>query len=59
MNSFDDSISKRCGKSICECYDKYNRVSGCFMFNDRRQCPKSMRQRKKAKAHSQKRDSRY
>lgn len=51
-----EKISKRCGKGhSCEFYDPNNRVSGCKIFDDRKLCSKSMKQRRKAKMHSQKR----
>jgi hypothetical protein len=51
------NISMRCGKSSCEFYNKHNKVSGCHKFDDRRNCSLSMKQRKKAKNKSKKRDS--
>ena len=51
------NISMRCGKSSCEFYNKHNKVSGCHKFDDRRNCSLSMKQRRKAKNKSKKRDS--
>ena len=47
-----DVISKRCGKSICEFYNKHNAISGCFKFEDRTLCSISMKQRRKNKNKS-------
>lgn len=51
------NVSMRCGKSSCEFYNKHNKVSGCHKFDDRRNCSLSMKQRRKAKNKSKKRDS--
>lgn len=40
-------ISARCGKGTCEFYDKHNKISGCKKFEDRKDCPLSMEQRRK------------
>jgi len=53
----DPNVSMRCGKSSCEFYNKHNKVSGCHKFDDRRNCSLSMKQRRKAKNKSKKRDS--
>ena len=38
--------SMRCGKGNCEYYDKFNKVSGCKIFDDRRKCIRSNKQRR-------------
>ena len=53
----DPNVSMRCGKSSCEFYNKHNKVSGCHKFDDRRNCSLSMKQRRKVKNKSKKRDS--
>ena len=50
-------ISKRCGKSTCEFYNKHNSVSGCNKFEDRKECSISMKQRRKAKNKSKRNNS--
>jgi len=52
----DPNVSMRCGKSVCEFYNKHNKVSGCHKFDDRRKCSLSMKQRRKAKNKAKKRD---
>ena len=47
-------ISKRCGKGSCEFYDKHNKISGCQKFDDRKECDKSLSQRKKVQISSRK-----
>ena len=39
-------INIRCGKSVCENYNSRT-ISVCNIFKDRKECIKSMRQRKK------------
>ena len=41
-------VSKRCGKGSCEFYNKHNKISGCKHFEDRRECSKSIKQRKQS-----------
>jgi hypothetical protein len=51
-------ISMRCGKGdSCEFYNKHNKVSGCYKFDDRRKCSLSMKQRRKAKNKSKRSDN--
>ena len=53
-----DKISMRCGKgNSCEFYDKHNKVSGCKIFDDRRKCSISMKQRRKSKNKSKRNSS--
>lgn len=53
-----DKISKRCGKGTrCEFYDKNNQISKCSLFDDRRNCPLSMQNRKRAATKSKNRDT--
>jgi hypothetical protein len=40
-------ISRRCGKESCEFYNKHNKTSGCFKFDDRQECSISMKQRRR------------
>lgn len=49
----NSKISVRCGKGdSCEFYNKHDKVSGCYKFDDRRKCSLSMKQRRKAKNKS-------
>jgi hypothetical protein len=47
-------VSTRCGKGSCEFYDK-NKPSACSMFEDRRLCALSLKQRKKVASTSKRR----
>jgi len=48
-------ISKRCGiGDKCEHYDRHNKISGCKIYQDRRECLKSMKHRNKVSKHSKK-----
>ena len=46
--------SMRCGKGSCEHYDKHSNLSGCKLFNDRRKCNRSNKQRLKSANKSRK-----
>jgi hypothetical protein len=50
--TYNPNVSMRCGKSGCEFYNKHNKLSGCYNFDDRRDCSISMKQRRKAKSKS-------
>jgi hypothetical protein len=50
-----EGISMRCGKGSCEFYNPHNKISGCKIFDDRRKCSISMKQRRKSKGKSKKR----
>ena len=50
-------VSKRCGKGSCEFYNKHNKISGCKCFEDRRECSKSIKQRKQSANTSKKKPS--
>lgn len=50
-------VSKRCGKGSCEFYNKHNKISGCKHFEDRRECSKSIKQRKQSANTSKKKPS--
>lgn len=52
--SFNPKISARCGKGTCKYYNKQNKISGCYHFDDRRKCSKSLKQRKQSANTSKK-----
>lgn len=45
MNVMRENISLRCGNNGCEFYNKHNKNSGCYRYEDRRECSKSMKHR--------------
>jgi len=47
--------SIKCGDGTCILYDKHDHNSHCFMYDDRRQCSKSMKKRKRIAKQSQER----
>ena len=51
-----NKVSKRCGKGNCDFYDKHNKLSGCYLFDDRINCSSSMQNRKRAANKSRNRN---
>ena len=47
-------ISSRCGKGICQFYDKNNHVSKCSKYSDRKECSLSNKNRRKVANKSRK-----
>ena len=49
--------SPRCGKSTCEHYEIYNKLSHCELYSDRNLCHLSLKQRIKAATKSRNRSN--